>query len=232
MSVLTAELLRQGTTEDVALHLLRSFGGEGAAVNSHTLLVMTQQLFDGEPDAAWLTGRVGDAWAWLVAHECVGPSIHTSTHQMRVTQQGALIAQRPDAPLHLQAERLLANDLSPQLLQSAKPAFARGDYETAAFAAMKAVEVTVRTLSALPDSLLGVKLMQEAFKTGGPLTDTASDLGEQAATLKLFAGAIGAFKNPTSHRNVQFADPVEAAEIVQLADLLLRMLARIAARTP
>jgi hypothetical protein len=32
------------------------------------------------------------------------------------------------------------------------------------------------------------------------------------------------FKNPSSHRQVDFADPTVASEIVLLADLLLRML--------
>ncbi|HME74092.1 MAG TPA: TIGR02391 family protein [Mycobacterium sp.] len=56
------------------------------------------------------------------------------------------------------------------------------------------------------------------------------DNGEQVATMDLFSGAIGAFKNPSSHRTVDFADPVEAAEIVQLANLLLRLVRRAETR--
>ncbi|QCQ15846.1 TIGR02391 family protein [Microbacterium sp. RG1] len=227
---LDPDLLRQGSTEDIALDLLRGLGGEGATVNGYNLMNDAQQQFSSEPDTAALVGRVGDAWAWLIAHECVGQGLQSSGHWMRVTQQGARLAQRADAALHLQAERLISGDLSPQLRQTAKPAFARGDFETAAFAAMKAVEVEVRTLSGLPDSLVGVKLMQAAFNSDGPLTDQAAEGGEREAIMKLFAGAIGAFKNPASHRTVHFDDPVEVAEIVQFADLLLRMLARTAAR--
>jgi hypothetical protein len=44
--------------------------------------------------------------------------------------------------------------------------------------------------------------------------------------MELFAGSIGAFKNPSSHRTVHFNDAIEAAEVVQTADLLLRLLRR------
>ena len=49
--------------------------------------------------------------------------------------------------------------------------------------------------------------------------------------MALFRGAIGTFKNPSSHRIVNYDDPVLAAEVVLLADLLMRLLDRVEART-
>lgn len=73
--------------------------------------------------------------------------------------------------------------------------------------------------------------MHQVFKPdGGPLCDQDVEGGEQVATMNLFAGALGLFKNPVSHRPVDFDDPTEAAEIVLLADLLLRLLDRVQSR--
>ncbi|WP_268983251.1 TIGR02391 family protein [Streptomyces musisoli] len=86
--------------------------------------------------------------------------------------------------------------------------------------------------SGLDNSLVGVRLMREAFrphengKAGGALADAEAEGGEQTATANLFAGAMGAYKNPASHRTVDFDDPIEAAEIIQFADLLLRQVER------
>jgi uncharacterized protein (TIGR02391 family) len=113
-------------------------------------------------------------------------------------------------------------------VEKARSQFLLGEYELAAFAAMREVEIRVRELAKADASLLGVKLMRKAFGENGPLADPSLDSGERVGVMELFAGAIGTFKNPPSHRQVDYADPTEASEVVLLADLLMRVLDRYA----
>ena len=73
----------------------------------------------------------------------------------------------------------------------------------------------------LPDDLVGVKLMREAFRPdSGPLTDKKSVGGEQVAIMELFAGAMGHCKNPPNHREVEITR-ISAAQLIALASHLL-----------
>lgn len=68
--------------------------------------------------------------------------------------------------------------------------------------------------------------MREAFGVKPPLgklTDAHAESGEQEARMHFFAGAIGSYKNPHSHRDVNLNDPIEALEIILLANHLLRI---------
>jgi hypothetical protein len=55
----------------------------------------------------------------------------------------------------------------------------------------------------------------------GPLTDQNQTEAEREALCHLFAGAIGSYKNPHSHRTVALTDPREAQQQVMLATHLL-----------
>jgi uncharacterized protein (TIGR02391 family) len=126
----------------------------------------------------------------------------------------------------LRASERLDFDLHPRL-QRVKSQFLLGEYELGAFAAMREVEIRVRELSGAGSSLLGVRLMREAFREGGKLADPDLDAGERVGVMELFAGAIGTFKNPPSHRQIDYANPTEASEVILFADLLMRLLDRI-----
>jgi hypothetical protein len=71
--------------------------------------------------------------------------------------------------------------------------------------------------------LLSEQLVREAFRDNGPLCDMLQQPAEREALANLFAGAIGSYKNPHSHRHVDIEDPLETAEIVALASHLLRI---------
>jgi uncharacterized protein (TIGR02391 family) len=84
--------------------------------------------------------------------------------------------------------------------------------------------VIARDSAGLTAADIGTKLMRKAFDVeNGPLTDKAAEQGERQARSDLFAGAIGSYKNPPSHRAVTFDGPDEAAEIITLANHLLRI---------
>lgn len=147
-----------------------------------------------------------------------------------VTRLGRQVLERGTG--FLGAVEKLGNDLHPRI-ESVRSQFLLGEYELAAFAAMKQVEVRVRELGGFADADIGRNLMRAALKPGeGPLCDLAAEGGEQQGMSDLFAGAIGVFKNPTSHRVVTFDDPAEAAEVVGLASLLLRILDRSTNQRP
>ena len=164
--------------------------------------------------------RLLEAWAWLDAHAFVSRRFDQSTtNSRRVTEEGERALEMGLARLH--AASRLEVDLLPGL-DKAKRHFLAGDYEEAVFAAFRTVEEDVRSRSGASKGDLGVTLMRTAFNPNtGTLTDLDAEMGEREAMSALFAGAIGAFKNPISHRTVDYDDPLLAAKAILLADLLL-----------
>lgn len=176
---------------------------------------------------------IAEAWGWLQAKTLVstkGTGGSYDFHDFYVTRAGQQALERGLG--YVRAVIRLDVELVESLEQKVRPQFLLGDFELAAFAAMREVEITVRDQGGLGNDLVGVPLMQNAFREGGPLHDPEVHPGESVAQMNLFAGAMGLFKNPASHRRVDYDDPVEASEVILLADLLLRMLQRQAAGRP
>ena len=173
--------------------------------------------------------KIAEAWAWLEreGYLVLAPRARHGDQWRVLTERGQQLISRPvDETLqHVKAAELLGDDLHPRIEQQVRREWIAGDYETAIFKAAREVEIAVgEALGAAKGRAIGVTVMNTAFKQGGPLVDPAQDPGEQEGTRSLYTGFIGVFKNPGSHRHWQPDDPVQAAEIIRPADLLMRML--------
>ncbi len=114
--------------------------------------------------------------------------------------------------------------LHPRIVDQVWLDLARGDLPDAVFRSFKAVEEAVREAGGYGPEVVGVDLMRKAFNPDrGPLTRLEEPMAEREALAALFAGAIGSYKNPHSHRTVQIAEAQEAQEMAMLASHLLRI---------
>jgi uncharacterized protein (TIGR02391 family) len=210
----------------LAMEILRDFSDGGW--NRDSWIKESQQY--GTAQGRGMERALSEGWSWLESRGLVAwdPS-QSSANARFVTRLGREALDKGVARMEAAAQ--VGMKLHPRIAELVERQFLLGEFELAVFAAMKDVEVRVRLLSSLGSDLVGTKLMQVAFApSDGPLTDPEAEGGERVATMELFKGAIGVFKNPSSHRPVNYNDATEAAEIVLFADLLERFLDRVEAR--
>jgi uncharacterized protein (TIGR02391 family) len=167
---------------------------------------------------------VMEAWAWLEREGLIVPRVGQQGEWVAVSRRGKQLAGRGGLDAYRKAGMLPKALLHPIISEKVAAPFMRGDYDTAVFQAFKEVEVAVRAAAGYAATDLGVPMMRRAFDVNsGPLTDSSEPASERQALSDLFAGAIGRFKNPGSHRNVAIGDPTEASELLMFASRLLRI---------
>lgn len=170
---------------------------------------------------------LSQAWFSLLVRGLIAPI--QDEHNMDwvfITKNGQKIKNKADFA-HFSYIKLLPKDLLDiKLAEKVWPIFIRGDFDTSVFAAFKEVEVRMRNAADLPATIFGVDLARDAFNSEkGKLTDIENpNKSEKEAYGHLFAGAIGAFKNPSSHRDIDYDDPAIASSLILFANTLLSII--------
>ena len=164
-----------------------------------------------------------EAWVWLEREGLIAPKPGSIGKEVFITRRGHLLKKAVDLETYRRGDMLPKRLLHPVIAQKIWATFLRGDYDTAVFQAFKEVEVRVREAGGFDTTELGTTLMRKAFDSvKGPLTDLTLPVSERESLAHLFAGAIGSYKNPHSHREVAI-DATEAVEMIMLASHLLKI---------
>jgi uncharacterized protein (TIGR02391 family) len=167
-----------------------------------------------------------EAWSWLEQEVLLIPNASiVGGEWFMISRRGHRLLAAPDAFKDFRETRRLSREsLHSVIAARAWPEFVRNDFEIAVLKAFREIEIAVReAINAAPNDV-AVRVMRVAFnREGGPLTDTEAPGSERQATMELFAGAMGQFKNPPSHRRVEFSSPNAAAELLMFASYLMRI---------
>jgi uncharacterized protein (TIGR02391 family) len=168
---------------------------------------------------------LAEAWNWLEVNSLIVPAPDTNGASgfKVLSRRGNELADQNDVGSFRQAAAFPKALLHPAIADRIWPKLNRGDYTDAVRDAFLAVEEAVRAAGKYTLDDYGVTLMRKAFdKASGPLTEKSEPEGEREALSHLFAGAIGRYKNPPSHRTVDL-EQQWAREECLLASHLLRI---------
>jgi uncharacterized protein (TIGR02391 family) len=219
---------RKENKKNFSVHNEISSGSSGGDVSRGTAGCPPDYMFEVQRVLA-------EAFSWLETSGFMVPAPLGQGDFHILTRRAEAIKSRTDLSDFVRATSLPKALLHKTLRDTVWVTFLRRDYETAVFQSMRAVEIAVREAAGYDITAHGVPMVRKAFTSKvplGPLADPQQPTAEAEALEHLFAGAIGSYKNPHSHRKVELNSAEEAAEIILLASHLLKIVdARRASRT-
>jgi uncharacterized protein (TIGR02391 family) len=168
---------------------------------------------------------VAEAFEWLKVNFLVMPAPSPNESHYRLTREGERLLRSPKDFHDFRHVTSFPKELiHPSIRDEVWSQASLNKWPVAVFIAFRQVEEAVRGAAGAGPTEHGVPLMRNAFKRAtGPLTRQSDPEAEQEAIANLFAGAIGSYKNPHSHRSVSGLSPDEAFEMILLASHLLRI---------
>ena len=182
---------------------------------------------DGYPDDRCheIRGALWDAFEWLEDHGLIERTEQYPKLGWIIKLSNEAEKGKSEADFQkLMLWRSVNDDmLHPKIAKKAVDLLARGEHADAIGYAMRSVEIAVRDACGLGDEAFGVNLMRDAFGEDGSLRNRKANKNEENGLRSLFMGAIGAYKNPHSHKDAPVEDVAEALTIVMFASHLLRI---------
>lgn len=223
-----ADALLSLEPEELAGYVLEHLhGGDPAKFKEHQANFASDHLLGNYPAAQHddVRGALMEAWSSLIRDGLLVPEPRNPHAVYVLSRRAQGIKTKIDYAAFRHAKLFPTEAIHPDILSKAYSLFMRGEYETAVFQSFKLVEVAVREAAGVEfGTFYSTDLMRKAFHPEtGPLTDKSEPIAEREALQALFAGAIGRFKNPSSHRHVPITNPAESMEMIQLASHLLRI---------
>ena len=238
------DVLLELAPEEVAFHLLKVARThvQNGIFHPNTITELQQPIGGGNgkgydprryPEA---NVALKEAWHWIEMNMLVipAPGINGSNGHRQFSRRGAALVNQDQFNALRRSAAFPKELLHPKIAARVWISLARSEFDTAVIFAFRTVEEAVRAAGNFPATEIGTQLMRKAFDAqNGPLTEKSQPVAEREALANLFAGAIGSYKNPHSHRTVTISDHTEAQEVVMLASHLLRIVdARVPAQTP
>lgn len=166
---------------------------------------------------------ISTAWAWLESNGLICRHPDRDNEWFVPTKRAGDVSNRKALEKIISNQQLPEEFLHPALLINARPLYLQSRFDTAVFEAFKLLEVTIRSHAGLGNDLVGVQLASRAFHPeNGELTDMSTEKGERTALMSLMTGALGSYKNATSHRHLIISSE-EARDMLMLASHLLKI---------